>query len=188
MKRFMPLLVLVPIFGCKPPPTDADLARDMPPPPETFASEPLPSPETEGAVWARSAEEGRIIYGIPGKPALLALSCVEGEREDDAGTMRIIRLAKADEGAQALLALIGNGAIGRIAVDATEIGNRSVWQGDLAASDTAWEPLAGPRSMTVTVPGAGIVSVNPSPLPEQLLGACRASAQITEPAPPASQE
>ncbi|MBV7266528.1 hypothetical protein [Erythrobacter ani] len=177
---------LAALGACKPPPTDADLTRDMPAEPETFASEPLPSPETEGAMWARSSEDGRIIYGIPGEPALLALSCAESG--GITGTLRIIRMVEADEGAQALLALIGNGAIGRIAVDATEIGNRTVWQGELAASDTAWEPLAGPRSMTVTVPGAGIVSVNPSALPEQLLDRCRASADVTLPAPSASPE
>ena len=137
----------------------------------TFASEPLPSPDTEGAIWAPSAEAGRIIYGIPGDPPLLSIACIERDGMSEA--LRITRLAPADEGAGALLAIIGNGAIGRIEVDATEIGSRTVWQGELAAADTAWEPLNGPRSLTVTVPGAGMVTVNSSTAPEQLLSECR---------------
>ncbi|MFL0356016.1 hypothetical protein ACI5KX_06005 [Erythrobacter sp. GH1-10] len=165
-------LVLGGTAGCKPPPTDADLDREMPQDEPTFASEPLPSPDTEGAIWAPSAEENRIIYGVPGQPPLLALACIEREGRSEA--LRITRLAPADEGASALLALIGNGAIGRIEVEATEIGSRTVWQGEIDAADTRWEPLNGPRQVTATVPGAGMVTINPSRLPEELLSECRA--------------
>ena len=159
------------LAACKPPPTDAGLDRDMPEEAPTYASDPLPSPETQGAIWAPSAEDNRIIYGIPGDPPLISLACVEGE--DTSGTLRITRLAPADEGAGALLALVGNGAIGRIEVDATEVGSRTVWQGELDADDTEWEPLNGPRSVSVTVPGAGMVTLNPSASPERLLNECR---------------
>jgi hypothetical protein len=72
------------------------------------------------------------------------------------------------------MALIGNGHIGRIAVDQVEIGGRSVWQGEASAALTAWEPLAGPRQLTATVPGAGMVTLNPSALPRDLIEDCRA--------------
>lgn len=165
--------------ACKPPPTDADLTRKAPRDEPNYASEPLPSPDSEGAMWARSSQAGRIIYGIPGEPALVALECVARDGTSDA--LQITRLAPADEGAGALLALIGNGAIGRIEVDATEVGSRIVWRGELAAADTRWEPLAGPRRITVTVPGAGIVTLNPSAMPAALLDQCRSNA----PVPPA---
>lgn len=159
------------ITACKPPPTDAGLDRDMPASEPTFASEPLPSPETEGAVWASSSEDNRIIYGIPGKPALLALACIERDGAPD--SLRITRIAPADENAEALMAIIGNGSIGRIEVDATKQGKGFVWQGELPAIDTRWEPLAGPRQVTATVPGGGMVTLNPSRLPLQLVDRCR---------------
>ncbi len=160
------------LAACKPPPTDADLARDMPQAAPTFASDPLPSPETEGAVWALSTQaEQRMIYGVPGEPALAALEC--SEETGELPTLRITRLSPADEGAGALLALVGNGHIGRIAVDARDMGGRTFWQGDLQAAAIQWEPLAGPRQLTVTVPGAGMVTLNPSTLPGELIEACR---------------
>lgn len=165
-------LPLVALAACKPPPTDAGLDREVPQAAPTFASDPLPSPDTEGAIWAPSTEAQRIIYGVPGQPALIALACIERDGQSEA--LRITRISPADEGAGALLALIGNGAIGRIEVDATKQGNGFVWQGELPAADTRWEPLNGPRGATATVPGAGMVTLNASRLPEDLLRECRA--------------
>lgn len=161
------------------------MLRDMPEAAPTFASDPLPSPETEGAVWARSQRvEGRIIYGVPGEPALLALEC---ERDDPtAPTLTITRISPADEGAGALLALVGNGHIGRIAVDATEVNGRLIWLGEASALDEVWEPLAGPRELIATVPGAGMVTLNSSALPAIMIATCRfgESAEAeTEPSP-----
>ena len=137
------------------------------------ASAPLPSPETEGALWTVSAQNsGRIIYGVPGSPALIALTCLGRGAPP---RVQITRFSPADEGAGALLALVGNGHIGRIEVDATEIDGRSIWQGDVLAADTRLEPLAGPRQLTATIPGAGMVTLNPSPLPMELISTCRES-------------
>lgn len=166
------ILAVSALTACKPPPTDADMVRDTPEAQPTFASEPLPSPQTEGAEWAPSSRvEKRLIYGIPGEPALVALECA-----DTSGTvqaLRITRLSPADQNASALLAIIGNGHIGRIAVEAREMDGRVVWQGENAATDRAWEPLTGPRQMTLTVPGAGMVTLNPSEMPGELLETCR---------------
>lgn len=164
-------VVVLTLAACKPPPTDADMLREMPEAEPTFASDPLPSPETEGALWAPSPQDAaRIIYGIPGEPALLALDCLN---ESAPPRLRITRIAPADEGAGALLALVGNGHIGRIAVDASDVGGRNVWRGEALAADLVWEPLKGPRSLTITVPGAGMVTVNPSALPSRFVEACR---------------
>ena len=136
-----------------------------------YASDPLPSPDTQGAVWAVSPQDkDRLIYGVPGAPALVALTCLG---DSVAPRLRIARLSPADEGAGALMALVGNGHIGRIAVDALEVNGRRVWQGEALAIDTAFEPLAGPRSLTVTVPGAGMVTVNESEAAMQFLENCR---------------
>ena len=167
------LMAMLALASCKPPPTDAELRRDLPDAEPIFASSPLPSPETEGAMWAQSPQaEERLIYGIPGDPALLALECLD--TEGGLAQLQISRLSPADEGAEALLALVGNGHIGRIAVDARDIGGQIMWRGEADAIDLAWEPLTGPRLVGATVPGAGRVELNPSDLPGELIDACRA--------------
>lgn len=169
--------------GCKPPPTDNEAARAATIVNLQAPSAPNPSPDTTGAVWSISARhDRRIIYGIPGQPVLLALECLAASDTDPA-RIRISRYAPADKGAGALLALIGNGAIGRIEVDATKQGQRQIWQGEAEASYGGWEALAGPREITATVPGAGLVRLNPSPLPMAFLDGCRNPPQPGQTAP-----
>ncbi|MEM6857781.1 MAG: hypothetical protein AAF559_07910 [Pseudomonadota bacterium] len=159
------------VSGCKPPPTDAEMGRDATEETPAYASDPLPSPETEGAVWARSPQNAqRIVYGVPGEPALMALTCLT---DGELPRVQITRMSPADEGAGALMALIGNGHIGRMEVDAIVVAGRSVWQGTTLAANPALEPLAGPRQLTATIPGAGLVTLNPSPQPMAFLEDCR---------------
>jgi len=187
-----PALALIPLIAslaavaaCKPPPTDADTARAATIVSLQAPSPPLPSPDTAGAVWRLSEkQEGRIVYGLPGEPALLALECHPGHSATEPQIIRIARYAPADRDAGALLALIGNGAIGRLEVDAVRQGKRQFWLGEAPADNPGWEPLNGPREATATVPGAGLVRLNPSPLPMQFLADCRNPA----PAERASQE
>ncbi|MEO1490194.1 MAG: hypothetical protein AAFR88_12280 [Pseudomonadota bacterium] len=162
------------LAACKPPPTDAGLDRELPEAEPAYASDPLPSPDTEGAMWARSSEGGRIIYGVPGEPAIMALECVDTPAASPA--IRITRLSPADEGAGALLAMVGNGAIARVPVDAVEQSGRFVWQGEMQADSFLIEPLTGPRALTVTVPGAGMVTLNPSAQPARFVQECRSRA------------
>lgn len=165
------LATLSALAACKPPPTDADMARDMPEAAPAFASDPLASPDTAGAVWALSERvEGRLIYGVPGAAAVLAVEC----DLQASPLLRITRLSPADKGAGALLAMVGNGHIGRVKVDAAEVDGRSIWVGGAPALDEVWEPLAGVRELIATVPGAGTVALNPSPMPGLLIEACRA--------------
>ncbi|WP_108788103.1 hypothetical protein [Erythrobacter sp. Alg231-14] len=176
------ILLLSGAAACKPPPTDADIVRDMPGDVATFASDPLPSPDTEGAFWAvPEVDEPRIIYGVSSQPPLIALRCVSPE--DMVPVVQITRLSPADDGAEALLAMVGNGHIGRIPVDSTDVRGRGVWHGGAPAADLAWEALAGPRQLTLTVPGAGMVTINPSTMPGALIVACR-SGEVFVPSPP----
>lgn len=183
------VLAALALPACKPPPTDAAVARAAILPAAEGPSPPLASPDTTEAVWAQSGQPMRLVYGVPGQPVLVALECLDAASPE--ARLRITRHAPADTGAGALLALIGNGAIGRIAVDATEAGGRVLWQGESAAIDPVWEPLAGPREMTVTVPGAGLVRINPGQQPWELLTECRGAPPeiappvfMPEPSPP----
>ncbi len=159
--------------ACKPPPTDAAVARAAILPAAGGPSTPLPSPDNTDAVWAQSANPKRLVYGVPGEPVLLALECIGAETP--AASLTITRHAPADSGAGALLALIGNGRIGRFPIDAADTGGNLFWRGDVPASAPGWDAFKGPREVTVTVPGAGLVRLNPSPLPMALVEACRGS-------------
>ena len=169
------------LAGCKPPPTDSAVARVSLLAPASGPSTPLPSPDTTGAIWASTDNPQRLVYGVPGQPVLLALECLGAAGPE--AKLRITRHAPADNGASALLALIGNGRIGRFPVDATVIGGRVLWQGDVAAVQPEWDALKPEREATVTVPAAGLVRLNPSPLPMALVTACRG--EIAAPAGPA---
>jgi hypothetical protein len=159
------------LAGCKPPPTDAPVARVSLTNPVRGPSQPLASPDVTGALWAYSTSAMRLVYGVPGQPVLVALECLDPQTPE--ARIRITRHAPADSGAGALLALIGNGTIGRFPVDATAIGGRSLWQGEVPALTAQWDALKPEREATVTVPGAGLVRLNPSPLPMELVTACR---------------
>ncbi|WP_066532882.1 hypothetical protein [Erythrobacter sp. CCH5-A1] len=157
--------------GCKPPPTDSAAARVSLLAPEGGPSEPLASPDVTGAVWASTANPLRLVYGIPGKPVLLALECLDAKAPE--ARLRITRHAPADPGASAILALIGNGYIGRFPVDAASVKGQRVWEGEAPALTSEWDALKPEREATVTVPGAGLLKLNPSPLPMALVDACR---------------
>lgn len=167
------------LAACKPPPSDAAVARVSLLAPARGPSQPLPSPDTAGAVWAGTDNPLRLVYGKPGQPVLLAIECVAPASPE--ARLKITRHAPADSGATALLALIGNGWIGRFPVDATTIGGRVLWQGEVPAAAREWDALKPVREATVTVPGAGLVRLNPSPLPMALVTACRGKAEKADP-------
>ncbi len=158
------------LAACKPPPTDTAEGRAEAGAVTRGPSAPLDSPDTEGAVWSPGQRADRIIYGKPGEPPLFAVECL---READGAALQFTRYAKADEGALAFMALIGNGHVARVPVDAVERNGQSVWEGQLDPADPRSEVLTGRRSFTATVPGAGMMRINPSPMPMELVEACR---------------
>lgn len=168
------------LAGCKPPPTDSAAARVSLLAPVEGPSRPIASPDVTGAVWAATANPLRLVYGIPGQPVLLALECLEPATPG--ARLKITRHAPADPGAAALLALIGNGYIGRFPVEATSRKDQRVWEGEAPAVVQEWDALKPEREATVTVAGAGLVKLNPSPLPMELVTACRGS--LTSAPPP----
>ena len=135
-------------------------------------SEPIDSPDTEGAIWSESpVKEGRIIYGIPGEAPLFALGCSD---RSDGPAILITRYAPADEGAGALAAFIGNGHVSRIPVDATQLDAGSFWQTELPADSAELEVLTGTREVALTIPGGGRLVINPSQRPGEFIETCRA--------------
>lgn len=178
--RFAALLALALLLACNPPAADDYVARvgvagrDAPSPP-------IASPDTKGAVWAASpGNPQRLVYGKPGQRVLFALECVHDQGEP---LLRYTRFAAADAHAKAMLALIGNGHVSRLKIDATRSGSAWLWQGSEPATSLSFEGLTGGRQVEATVPGAGSVILNPSPLPGELILRCRS---LAPPAAPAS--
>ncbi|MBA4082742.1 MAG: hypothetical protein C0496_15960, partial [Erythrobacter sp.] len=73
--------------------------------------------------------------------------------------------------------------IGRVPVDATSLKGQRVWEGEAPALTPEWDALKPEREATVTVPGAGLVRLNPSPLPMALVEACRGAPPPPVPVP-----
>ncbi|WFL76446.1 hypothetical protein P7228_10600 [Altererythrobacter arenosus] len=169
------MAALLLLAACKPPPTDEDITRFELADIGSGPSKPIDSPDTENALWAYStARPGRIIYGNAGEAPLLAITCDEDEATP---AVRITRFAAADEGAGAMLALIGNGHRSRLKVDAVPLGDGFLWEGSFAPDDPQLEVLTGRRGVTATIPGAGILTLNPSDKPSELIEACRGDDQ-----------
>lgn len=171
------LLALTLLWGCKPPASDDYLQRTEPQPERDAPSAPIGSPDTQGALWAPGTQPMRLIYGQPGKHPLLSLEC-------DAGTLIYTRYVRADAHAKAVLALIGNGHVERLWIDAHENGDAWLWRGTISSADPRLEVLTGPNAIEATVPGAGSVTLNPSRMPGELIRACRQDL-VAVPAPPA---
>ena len=172
---------LVALAGCKPPAAEDYVARVALDTAERYASDPLPSPDTEGALWAPGDGELRILYGKPGEASLMALACEDG---GDGKRIHITRFAPADPRAKAILALIGNGHVVHLNVDATWNGRAWLWEGYAAADDPQLEVLAGPRRVEATIAGAGSLVLNPSQMPRRLIEACLGGSP-SEPSAPA---
>ncbi len=175
----LPLILL--LAACKPPASDEYVERTRLPERRDKPAAPIASPDTTGAIWA-PASDSRLLYGKPGERPLFAIEC---EMTKQPSAMVYTRFAAADPHAKAVLALIGNGHVKRLKIDAVRVGEVWLWRGDLAAIDPAWDVLTGAREVEATVPGAGSLKLNPSPLPGQLVERCRPLAEPATPADPA---
>ncbi|MEO1967237.1 MAG: hypothetical protein ABGW87_00810 [Sphingomonadaceae bacterium] len=177
------LLVLLPLAGCKPPAADNYVER-VGISQRQAPSPPIASPDSKGAIWVPSPKRvERLLYGKPGQPPLMALEC---NGKGASAAITYTRFAAADRDAQAILALIGNGHVSRLKIDATREGDAWLWHGSVNPHDEALEALTGSHRVEATVPGAGSVILNASPLPGELIRLCRA--QSPEPATPAATE
>lgn len=162
-------LVLLALAACRPPAADDYVERVSLDGARTQVREPLASPDVEGAIWA-SVGTSRLVYGKPGAAPLFALAC---EGEDRLRTVHMTRFAATDRGAKALMALVGNGHIARLKVDAEWNGRAWLWEGRNIPNDPRLDVLTGARKVEVTVPGAGTLALNPSPRPGELIERCR---------------
>jgi len=127
--------------------------------------------QPEGAAWSRNGPQ--VAFGVPGQPALISLACVH----DVAGSasLAVTRHTRAEEGAKALLALIGNSRISRLPLDVVQPGEAGEWRGVLPVADARLDVLKGGNRIEGTLPGGGTLLMPASLEPARLLEECRAS-------------
>lgn len=142
-------------------------------PTEPAAQETAPA-QPEGGQW-RAGAGGGIEFGVPGQPAMFAVSCTHGS--DGSARLHFVRRTRAEEGARALMAIEGNLHVARIPMDVTKPGDPGEWQGELDAHKETAGAIKGGFSMVATLPGGGAIKMPPTSEGGRLLDACRASSK-----------
>ncbi|WP_120717658.1 hypothetical protein [Tsuneonella amylolytica] len=130
----------------------------------------MQSPQVEGAIWAGSGGPERIVFGQPGQAPLLALECTgDGPQR----MLSVTRFARTDPHAKGMMALVGNGHVERLMIDAHDAGRGWLWQGHYTPADPRLDALTGTRKLELTIPGAGTLVLQGSGKPGELIERCR---------------
>jgi hypothetical protein len=136
---------------------------------------PLDSPDTKEARWIVDENGQAIHFGHEGAEPLMTLDCRLG---DGPAQMRIIRHVTARPGQGALFPVIGNGLRSRFLVDAKLAGDEWRWEGTVPATDPALDVFTGPRQLTATLPGGGMLEIGGSRVPGEFITWCRAGGEV----------
>jgi hypothetical protein len=163
-------LMLAALAACRPPASDGYVQRIDLAAGDRGPTVEATSPQVEGAIWASSGGLDRIVFGKPGQPPFLALACI------GAGAKRAVevtRFAQTDPKAKGMMALVGNGHVERLKIDAEYNGRGWLWRGRYRPADTRLDALTGVRKLELTIPGAGTLVLQGSNEPAQLIELCR---------------
>jgi len=145
-----------------------------------------PKPDSSEAAWTVAADGKGIDFGKPTTAPLLSLTCQIGNG-NASPQLTVIRHARSEPGAKALFAVLGNGIISRLKVDAAlddKEGWR--WEGRYPASAPELDVFTGQRDIDATLPGGGELHVTGSGLPREFVDWCRRNGverNATSPAP-----
>ena len=178
LARSLSATALILLAACRPPASDGYVERialdDARGGPQVL----MVSPDTAGAIWAESGGPRRVVFGVPGEAPLLAIECAAG-----GAMLKVTRYAPTEAGAKGMMALIGNGHVERLKVDALALdGDRGwLWQGRFDPADPRLDALTGGRQFELTIPGAGTLKLAPSPRPRELIESCRGLSAPTNP-------
>ena len=133
--------------------------------------QPLPSPDTSGAMWQLDRSGLALRFGTPGTSALLTLACL---RDGAAPRLALIRHAHAFPGQAAIFPVIGNGERSRFLADAARAGGRWQWRAEVPTSDPRLAVFEGEGPLLATLPGKGTLAIAGSPAPGAFVARCRA--------------
>ncbi len=175
----LPLLFILTLAACTPTQSREVAGGAAPgggyPARVALAGEGLPAEtaplQPQDAAWR--ADGQAVHFGVPGQQDLLSIGC--DHAPDGTALLRITRMTRAEDNAKALFALIGNGRISRLPLDARQAGDPGVWQGLIPASDDRLDVLKGGNSVEATLPGGGTLKLPASREPGRVLTDCRAS-------------
>lgn len=149
--------------------------------------EPKPNgglPDAAGAGWEVAPDGRSLRYANPAGEPLLSLACLLPA--DEPARIKLVQFAPAPPGARAMFAVVGNGMVARVMMDAELADNRWRWEGSVPADAPKLDVLTGDREIIATMPGGGEIEMAASPLPRELVNWCRAQGAPPEPQPLAS--
>jgi len=136
------------------------------------AATPAALPNSLGARWHVSADGKGIELARPGDAPFLTLHCVIANGVEP--QMAVIRHAQSEPGAKALFAVLGNGIVSRMKLDAKLARKEGWrWEGLYPATAPELDVFTGQREIEATLPGAGMLKIGASPLPREFIGWCR---------------
>lgn len=138
---------------------------------------PMDSPETDNAAWSVDESGQAIRFGNEGEDPMMSLAC---RLDEEPPQIAIIRHAPARPGQKALFPVIGNGMRSRFLVDAALRNGEWRWEGILPADDPQLEVFTGPRDLTATLPGRGMLEIAGSRIPGEFLEWCQAGGRVME--------
>jgi hypothetical protein len=141
-------------------------------------------PSAVGADWELAPGGKSLRFANPAGEPLLSLACLLPP--DQPARIRLTQHAAAPPGAEALFALVGNGMVARMPMDARLKDNRWLWEGSLPAAWPKFDVLTGAREVIATMPGGGEIVLTASPLPQRLITWCRQQGLPPAPLPLAS--
>jgi hypothetical protein len=131
-----------------------------------------PLPNSLGARWHVSADGKGIELARPAGKPFLTLHCTiaVGARPQ----LAVIRHARSEPGAKALFAVLGNGVVSRVKLDAKLARDEGWrWEGTYPADAPVLDVFTGQREIEATLPGAGMLKIGGSPLPREFIQWCR---------------
>lgn len=129
------------------------------------------SPDTTGAKWTIAPNGKEIDFGKSARP-YLSLAC-RISKDSNPPQLDIIRHAPAQPGAKALFAVLGNGIVSRLKLDAALAKEGWRWEGHYPASTPKLDVFTGQRDIEATLPGGGTLHIAGSNLPRDFITWCR---------------
>lgn len=136
-----------------------------------------PSPDTLNALWTVADSGQAIRFSNAGEDPWLTLEC---DLEETPIQFIIIRHAEALPGQSALFPFVGNGMRSRFLADAQLSDGEWRWEARLPVADEKLDVFAGPRDLTATLPGRGMLEIRGSRIPGEFLEWCRAGGRTPE--------
>lgn len=179
VKRALALILPILLAACEEQPERGEAAQriTLEDALEESRDRPMLSPDTSAASWSVDKDGQAIHFGEANDTPLLTLDCQLGTEPP---RMVIIRHAPALPGQTALFPIYGNGVRARFLADAALTDGEWRWEAAVPADDAQLDVLTGPREITATLPGRGMLEIAGSRIPGEFVEWCRAGGRMLQ--------